>query len=230
LLGAALEPSAPPALGKMNATRVSADGPRFAEQSGMILSALVRRSFPSVATCVALLILTPGSVRAEEPVSSSPHRIGGALGAGTAFESIARDGSEELRFKGIAIASAQASYGYKVVDGLELGAGVGYWNASELNGFALRGKLRPYLPLGARVEIGLPVSAGLLVWPHAEVNEELWVGWSGSVNLDCRIWIDRRYALELYGGGDGGHVTGPSIHGGAGFVSLGGGIGFLAGI
>src|SRR5258706_13758702 len=120
----------------------------------------------------AYLAIGPGLARAEagnaDPVPLLPHRIGGALDAGIGYGSISRVGSESERFKGEGVYGVHASYGYQIADGLEVGAGLTYWKATELNGLATTLRLRPYVPIGDQVELGLTLSGGLFLWPHAE--------------------------------------------------------------
>jgi hypothetical protein len=164
---------------------------------------------------------------AEERVPSLPHRVGGAIGDGPGAVHIGHYASEQLRLSGNAF-SLHATYGYQLVEGLEVGASLNYWNSSELNGFVTALRMRPYVPLGDRVEIGLPMSAGLLMWPHAEGSEELWLGPSFSMGIDCTIWVSRAFGLELFFQGATGNVSGASLQAAStGFLAAGGGLGFL---
>jgi hypothetical protein len=189
----------------------------------------------SWAGVAAYLAIGPGLARADasNPVPLLPHRIGGALSAGIAYGSIDRINSEGNRFKGEGLYGIHATYGYQVLEGFELGAGLSYLNGYDMNALATTLRLRPYVPIGERVELGLTLSGGLLVWPHLEyVNidrretDEFWTGTLFSLGIDCTVWFSREFAFQPFVTGAGGSVNGYSIHG-AGFYGANVGIGFL---
>jgi hypothetical protein len=113
---------------------------------------------------------------------------------------------------------AHADYGYRIAEGFELGAGVGYWNGPELNAFVVRLRARPYATIGERIEVGGTLSGGLLIWPHAEptathdaTEAVYWMGPSFSIGADFTYWISRTFGARAFVEAAYGNVTGENL-------------------
>jgi hypothetical protein len=156
-----------------------------------------------------------GTTALESPSSSSPdaagrHRVSGAIGyaATNVHSSIESDFSYNAH-----AGSVRAAYAYRAVNGLEVGADVSYWisDDSSINTLIPCVTVRPYLPLGRSVELGLTFRAGLIIWSQSSYGGTgAWTGSGMSAGPDVRIWLDRTIGVELAADGTVASGKGPA--------------------
>jgi hypothetical protein len=160
------------------------------------------RSRPSQVVALALsvyLALLPGLARAdapfgsrEEPVPPKRHLISGALEYAIVdafFSELGQPGSKfEFQMRG--------AYAYRVLTGLELGGGVGYWSGPHTRGFMPSFRLRPYLSPSENVELGANVALGMFLRPGSAGTPRGWLGEAWSLGPDVRVWLGSRIGVE----------------------------------
>jgi hypothetical protein len=193
-----------------------------------------QRSKITVAAGFTLIFFSQAAPCAEEGVPSLQHRIGLATGNGPGMVVVSGLTSEQSRDSGN-LFSLRATYGYRVVQGLEVGGGFSYWNGpDDLSAVVPTLRLRPFVPVSESVEIGLTLDGGMMMWPHA-LREELTTGLFLSLGIDGTFWVSRSFGVECFvqvrganGNGSAANGDGAAVNTSAGFYSLGGGIGLLA--
>jgi hypothetical protein len=179
-------------------------------------------------------VLVPRATRADDAVASSPslrHRVDAGFSFGMRHVNLEHTRSERLGMDQASL-GAKIAYGYRISEGFEIGAGGGYWNGPELNGFAARLTARPVFPIGDDKEVGATVSAGLLLWPHAEpktpseTETAVWTGPMFSLGGDFTYWVARGFGPQVFVEAAAGRVNGQNIRPNATwFLAIGAGIG-----
>lgn len=103
------------------------------------------------------------------------------------------DGGNQATGIGVLVA---ASYAYRLVRGLEVGAAVDYWTspAPVYHILVPALLLRPYLPFDNK-ELGLSIQAGGLFLSIDDAPEH-WLGWGLRVGGDLR-WADPQLGFQL---------------------------------
>lgn len=193
--------------------------------------------------CSAVAVFSAHSAGAQlvddaRPVRPGPHRIGLSSGAGATLNG-AGEHPQEGRGLGL-----RAVYGYRVVRGLELRAGLSYWKTETVVTDILFGaiELRPYLPLGAddQAELGLAFRFGYcaMIYPDAPEadhgrSDRVWSGTGVSLGPDFHYWFSPSLGLivaaDLSAGGGADHSDepGPYLPKRAGFAALTGWLGVV---
>jgi hypothetical protein len=140
------------------------------------------------------------------------------LGAGEAAPSAVILGERSqhgLRF------DSHAGYGYRVLNGLEIGADIGIFSGGPV--ILPMAYLRPYAPLAqGRVEIGFDVRLGLFLLPNLYSK----VGGSFALGLDARVWLTDNVGLQL--SAEGMLCKGPDREGGPDVEEDGPQVSFIA--
>jgi hypothetical protein len=157
------------------------------------------RPFEVALFFLAFLALPPGFARADAPpgsndetVTSKRHRISGAIAfaaVNTFFSQLDQPGTkQEFPFRG--------AYAYRVLTGLELGGGVGYWGGPYTRGFMTTFRVRPYLSLSDDVELGAHGAIGMFLRPSAADTPAGWLGEAWSMGPDLTVWLTRGVGME----------------------------------
>ena len=148
---------------------------------------------------LAFLALQPGFARADAPpgsncetVASKRHRISGAIASAmvNSFFSNLGDRYTKIEF------SFRGAYAYRVLTGLELGGGIGYWEGPYTGGFMPTLRVRPYLSLGDDVELGAHVAVGMFLRPSSAGTPRGWLGEAWSIGPDLTVWLSRGVGME----------------------------------
>ena len=168
----------------------------------MSLSQTSLRARPSEVALVllAFLALPPGFARADAPcgsndetVASKRHRVSGAIAFALVnifFSELGQQGTkQEFPFRG--------AYAYRVLTGLELGGGVGYWGGPYTKGFMPTFRVRPYLSPSDDVELGAHVAVGMFLRPSGAGTPRGWLGEAWSIGPDVTVWLSRGVGMEV---------------------------------
>lgn len=154
---------------------------------------------------IAAATLSPTS-RAQQRAAAAksgeriePHRVGADLGQAY----LGNTGSGEGQAKNWGVA-ARLAYGFRALKGFEIGGDLSYWymyrlpyEDSSYHYVLPAVVLRPYLPLGSaeQLELGFDVHAGALIM-HID-GPGTWTGVGVVVGPDARVWLGRRWAVQL---------------------------------
>lgn len=204
----------------------SAAGPQLANVSAVAsLRILIERfsfAFAGPFACIqALSLLLPAPARAGEAADGSVepgptvaerrHRVSFSLGYA------AVDGNKDIEGDHRIARNAgnlRAGYAYRPLAWFEAGADLAYWTtatSSAIQAAIPSLVIRPFVPIGEHVEIGLSGRVGAVLWPQTDAGTGVWIGPAFSAGPDVRVWITDVVGLTLGGDVTAAHGTGPGI-------------------
>lgn len=108
------------------------------------------------------------------------------------------------------LAGLRVGYAYRLLSFFEAGADLSYWT-SDVQAAVPSAVIRPFVPIGDRVEVGLTGRVGVLIWPQTGEGTGVWVGPALSAGPDVRVWIDDAFGLLVAGDVTTAHGKGPGI-------------------
>jgi hypothetical protein len=172
--------------------------------------------------CIQAVILSVSALaRAEDaqdarvapsaPVVDRPHRIPFSIGYAAADGNSDIEGDHRVAES---LGSLRAGYAYRLLSFFEAGADLSYWTTmsrSSIQAAIPSAVIRPFLPFGSRVEVGVTGRAGVLLWPQTGVGTGAWIGPAFSGGPDVRVWIDDSVGLLVSGDATIASGTGPGV-------------------
>lgn len=185
-------------------------------------SLIERLLFTGVFACVpAVVLLFSAPARAGEPtdggvapgstVAERRHHMSFSLGYAAVDGNKDVEGDHRIARNA---GSLRAGYMYRPLVWFEAGADLSYWTtatSSAIQAAITSLVIRPFIPIGDHVEIGLSGRVGVLVWPQTEAGTGAWIGPAFSVGPDVHVWISDVIGVSLAGDVTAANGTGPGI-------------------
>jgi len=128
-----------------------------------------------------------------EPVAPGPHRLIAATGLADSVQA-GDEGDNDAR--GLAVFS-RLGYAYRLLRWLEVGGEFDTWFAtSSIDALIPSVCVRPFVPIGNSVEVGLSATLGLSIWPQT-YSTRAFIGPGYSLAVDGRVWLAPAVGVSL---------------------------------